>query len=154
MTQSTRIGIDNRLQLWTTLLHCQELVYLFLVFHDRKSRLGMVEDKLHFLGDRVLIERYRHTTQTLCRRHGPVQVRTIVTNDRDFVPTCQAHGCQSTSQCPHFLVHLAPGPGLPDTESFFTYSDFVGVLSCTVDQQLGKRIKGTIMGHTSVLCRR
>jgi hypothetical protein len=28
------------------------------------------------------------------------------------------------------------------------------VLSCTVEQQLGKRIKDTIMGHTSFLYRR
>src|SRR5215510_4015558 len=151
MTQSTRIGIDNRLQLRTTLLHCQELVYLFLVFHDRKSRLGMFEDELHFLGDRILIERYRHPAQALDCSHGPVQVWTVVTDDRDFVPTCQAHGCQSTSQCPHFIVHLAPGPGLPDTEIFFTHSDLVGVLSCTVEQQLGKCIKGTIVWHTSFL---
>ena len=154
MPQATRIGIDHRLQLRAALLHCQQLVHLFLVFHDRKARLGMFEDELHFLGDRVLIERYRHSAQTLGRRHGPVQVRTVVADDRYFVPACQAHGCQPTSQRPHFVVHLAPGPGLPDTESFFTHSDLVGVLSCTVEQQLGKRIKGTIMGHTGVLYRR
>src|SRR5215510_16490373 len=151
MTQSTRIGIDHRLQLWAALLHCQELVHLFLVFHDRKACLGMLEDELHFLGDRILIERYRYSPQTLYRRHGPVQVRTVVADDRYFIPACQAHGCQPTSQRPHFVVHLAPGPGLPDTEIFFTHSDFVGMLSCTVEQQLGECIKGTIVWHTSFL---
>src|SRR5712692_6779614 len=114
----------------------------------------MFEDELHFLSYCILIEWYRHPTQALCCGHGPVEVRTVITDHRDFVPAYQAHGCQPTSQRPHFIGHLTPGPVLPDTESFFTHSDFVGVLSCTVEQQLGKRIQDTIVGHTRVLCRR
>src|SRR6266571_4136431 len=153
MPQSAWIGIDNRLQLRAALLHSQELVHLFLVLHDRKAGLSMLEDKLHFLGARVLIQRYRHSTQALRRGHGPVQVWTVVADDRYFVSACQAHGCQPTGPRSYFVVHLAPGPGLPDTEIFFTHSDLVGVLSGTVEQQLGKRIKDTIVGHTRVLCR-
>src|SRR5438309_9515457 len=86
MPQTARIGIDYRLQLRTALLHCQELVHLFLVFYDGKARLGMLEDKVRLLSDRVLIEWYRHPTQALRRHHGPVQVRTVIANDRYFVP--------------------------------------------------------------------
>ena len=142
MPQTSRIGIDHRLQLRTARLHRQELVHLFLIFHDREARLGVLKDKLHFLGYGILIERYRHPTQALGCGHGPVEVRTVVADDRYLVPACQAHGCQPTGQRPHFVVHLAPAPGLPDTESFFTHGNFIGVLSGTVEQAVWETYQG------------
>src|SRR6266702_1716118 len=88
-----------------------------------------------------------HSAQTLGSDHGPVKLRAVVADDRHLVPACQTHGCQPTGERPHFLIHLAPGAGLPDAEIFFTHGDLMGMLLRTVEQQFGKRIEATVMGH-------
>jgi len=77
----------------------------------------------------------------LRRYHGPIQLRAIVADDCQtvafFKPVCR----KATSQGADFFFTFGPGPGLPDTEIFFTNGGTRTTHTGIFSQQLGKCIE-------------
>ena len=82
----------------------------------RERDLGMREHVGHLVGDRVGVDRHRHGAEPLRRRHRPIEPRPVVADDRDLVAALEPERREPDREGAHDLVHLGPGPGLPDAE--------------------------------------
>ncbi len=120
VAQSAWIVKNHLLDLGAAIAYLEHLVDLFLVLDQRNPDVGIVEHVGHFIGDRVLVERYRHRAKGLCRGHTPVEARAIIADDGQLVAALQPEARQSAGERADFGRGLGPGPGLPDTEIFFT----------------------------------
>ena len=119
MAQPARIVIQNVLELRASALDLQQLVDLFLILDDGEPDLGVLEDEGHFLGHGVLIQRHGNASQALRCRHGPIQTRTVVTDDGEVIAALETQFRQPAGERAHFIGHLGPAPGLPDSEVLF-----------------------------------
>jgi len=88
---SSPVGKNYSLEKRAALLDRQKLVDLLLVFGDGKADLGVIEDKSHLLGDRILVDRHRHAAQRLGCSDRPVEPRPIIADDREPVAAAKPH---------------------------------------------------------------
>ena len=119
----------------------QQFIYLFLVFDDCVVDFGIVQDELHLLGDRVLVEGHGDTAKTLGGGHSHVQAGTVITDDGQLVAPLESQGSQPAGHRPHFVEYLPPGPGLPDAQIFFAHGDLVAAHAGMIQQQFWKGIQ-------------
>ena len=77
VAQSAWVVKKNVRQFFTIWPNFQQLIDLLLVFHHRKTHIGIVNGKYIFCGDSVLVKRHWNSTQTLHRQHAGVQARAI-----------------------------------------------------------------------------
>ena len=63
IAHAARVVVNDVLEQRAARQNFQQLVDLFLVFDDRKARSCVVENVNHFVGDRVLIQRYRNPAE-------------------------------------------------------------------------------------------
>ena len=82
------------------------LVDLLLVFHHRKTHLGVVDGEHIFRGHRVLVQRHRDGAQGLGRQHGGGQARAVGTHHHDVLATAQSGQMQTRSHVHHHLGHV------------------------------------------------
>ncbi len=141
MAQPARIVEDDVLELRATRANLEELVDLLLVLDDGEVDLRIGQHVDHLLRDRVLIERDRHAAQRLCSGHRPVEPRAVVADDREIHPPPEALRCKAARERAHFLRHLRPGPGLPDTEVLFARGRAAASDLGMMQQQPGKRVE-------------
>jgi hypothetical protein len=100
--------------------HGEELVDLLLVLHGGVRDLGVLQDVGHLLGDRVGIHGHGHGADPLRGRHGPIEPRPVVADDGDLAAALEPEGLQTHGVGAHGVVHLGPGPGLPDAQVLVT----------------------------------
>jgi len=132
---------DNLFDAWTALLYRQKLVDLFLVLGDREAHLGVIEDEGHLLGDRILVDRHRHTAQSLGRGDCPIESRPVVADDRELVAAAKSHRRQPTGERFDLGGDLRPCPGLPDAVILFAVGRPVRPHPRMIEQELGKGIR-------------
>ena len=63
--QAPRVEVDHLLKIRQSVLHLKDLVDLFLIAHNRKTRTTMAHDISHLFGVCVLIKRHRHRADHL-----------------------------------------------------------------------------------------
>jgi hypothetical protein len=78
--------------------------------------VGVVEDVVVLLGDRVLVERDGDAAQRLRGGHRPVEPGPVVADDREVHPALEAERGEAAGERAHFLADLRPAPRLPDAE--------------------------------------
>ncbi|MNS93657.1 hypothetical protein D3C72_1278420 [compost metagenome] len=107
-------------------LEFEQLVDLLLVFDDGVADFRILQHVGHVGGRCVLVQWHGHAAQALRGQHGPVQAGTVVADDGQVHAALEADGGKAAGQRAHFLVHLGPGPGLPDAQVFFAKCGLVG----------------------------
>src|SRR5438445_12527 len=80
-----RVVVDDGLEPRALGLDVQQFVHLLLVLDHREPGLRVVEDVLHLLLDRVLVDRDRHAAEGLGGHDGPVWLREVVPGDGGLV---------------------------------------------------------------------
>jgi hypothetical protein len=106
-------------QLFAIRANFQQLIDLLLVFHHRKTHLGIVDGENIFGGDRVLVEGHRNRTQTLHRQHAGVQAWAIGPHHDHMFAALQAALVQATSQALDHLSQGLPRQALPNAVFLF-----------------------------------
>ena len=145
IAQATRLFVDDVLQRLAAFLHLEQLVDLLLVLDHGETDARVIEDVLHLLGHRVLVDRHRDPTGNLRGDHRPVELRTVVADDRQLVAGLEADGRQAAGQGHDLVAHLAPGPRLPDAEILLTDRRAIATRLRMVDKQLRN---GVELGRT------
>jgi hypothetical protein len=118
---ATRVVIDDLFQGADLVTDLEHFVDLLLILDDHEANAGILQHEQHLVGHGVLIERHRHATQTLGRRHHHVQVRAVVADDRQIVAPLETERGQATGQRANPIGNIRPAPGLPDAEILFTH---------------------------------
>ena len=121
--EPSRVVVDDRLEPRTLRPDVEQLVDLLLVLDHREARLGVIHDVRELALDRVLVERYRDAAERLRRHHGPVELRTVVADDRDLVAPGESERRQPESDPSRPLEGVLPGGRLPDPVVLFADGD-------------------------------
>ena len=119
VAQSAWVVKINMCQPCTVRANFQQLIDLLLVFHHRKTHIGIVNGKHIFSGDSVLVKRHWNRTQTLYRQHAGVQARAIGPHHDHMFAALQAGLVQATGQALDHLGQGLPCQALPNTVFLF-----------------------------------
>lgn len=136
--------IDQLLQLRAALPHAEQLIHLLLIFHHGETRFRVIQNKLDFIGHRILIQRHGHAADALHRDHRPVELRPVVTDNRHFVAPLHAECSEAAGQRTGLIEHLAPTPFLPDPKGFFANRNLVRVPLRPLQQAFRKGVEGIV----------
>ena len=86
----------------------QHFVHLFLVFHLRKTNVGVVDGKHAFGADCGLVQRHRNRPKRLRRQNGGIQARAVGANNSHMLAAPQPRQmqprCQYNVQAPRRSV--------------------------------------------------
>ena len=150
MPHAARVGEDHRLEQRTALLHQEELVDLLLVFGHGVAHLGVVENERHLLGDRILVDRHRHSAQRLGRRDRPIEPRPVIADDRELVAAAEPHRGKSAGERLDLGGDLGPAPALPDAVILLAVRRTIGPEPRMLEQKLWERVQrdGPLGGRT------
>src|SRR5947208_1020036 len=111
-----------------------------VVLDHREPGLRVVEDVLHLLLDRVLVDRDRHAAEGPGGHDGPVELRAVVADDGGLVATGEAERREAEGDQPSLVEVVAPGVGLPDPVVFLTDCDPGCEALGVVSDELRKRV--------------
>ena len=142
--QALLLVVEHMLKLRQLLGDGEDLVDLLLVLHRRVGHFGMGQYIGHLLRDRVRIDRDRDRADPLGSGDGPVEIGTVVADDCDLAATLQPDRLQPARIGADDLVHLAPGPGLPDAEVLVPKRSAVRSGTRVAHQELGKCVRARI----------
>jgi len=121
IAQPTLLIVDNMLDGFDFVGDRQNLVDLFLIFHDRERHFGMFEHEGHFFSHGIRVDRDWQGADRLGDRECPVEPGLVRPDDRDPVAALDAQVREAESSHAHFLQYLRPGPGLPDSKVLFPH---------------------------------
>src|SRR5262249_7897909 len=99
---------------------------LVLVRDGREEELGVVDDVLELLLDRIRIERGRPPAERLGGEHRPVELRPVVADDSDLVAADEAQRREPQRDGARLREVIAPCGRLPDAVVLLTDGDAVG----------------------------
>ena len=139
IAQAAWVVIDDVRNARTLAADFDHLVDLLLVFHHRKTHLGVVDGEHIFGRHRVLVQGHRNGAQGLGRQHGDGQARAVGTHHHDVLPTAQAGQMQACSHLRGHLRHIGPTVAVPNAIFFFAHGRGLRSLLGLAHQQLRKR---------------
>ena len=140
VAEPARIVVDDDAKRRHLLLDLQQLVDLLLVFGQRETRAGMLDDVGELLGHRILIDRHRHAAQRLGRTHRPIEPGPVVADHDQPVATPESELGQARRQPADLPGDVGPVVGLPDAVFLLAVGRPVGMGPGTLRQKLGKGV--------------
>ena len=116
VAQAALFVIENVPQRRQPIGHGEKLVHLLLILHGGMRDLRMLQDVGHLVGDCIRVDRNRHGAEPLRGGDSPVEARPVVADHGDLGAAPDAERLEADGIGANDLVHLRPGPGLPDPE--------------------------------------
>jgi len=141
MTHAARIVVNDARETLTLRRNLEQLVHLLLVLGEDDRDAGVLDREGHLRGHRVLVERHRNGAQALAGRHGGVEARPVVADEREVLATLQAESAERRGDGAHFLRELTPGPRLPDAEVLLANGRTLRAHARVVHEQLRERVQ-------------
>ncbi len=135
--QAAAVVVDDPPQLGQLARDLQELVDLLLVLGKGDLGLGVVEQILDLLAERVLVDAERHRAHALRRELGPEPVRPVAADDPDHVAARDPERQQPERQLLDLLFGIGPAVDVPDAEFLLAQRDLATEAGGIVQQQLG-----------------
>jgi len=117
----------------------QNFVDLLVVLHDGEADIGVFEDELHLVRDRVGVDRDRDAAEHLHGGEGPVEPGTIGTDDGTGVASLQTQAGEAGRVGTNDRPEFGPGGGLPDPAILVAVGWECAMAHDVVQQKPGKR---------------
>jgi len=151
LTHAARIVVDDVPDAGAALGDLEDLVDLLLVLAHHQLHLGVVDQVLDLLVERILINAEAHRAQRVGGDLALHPFRAVAADDGDHVAAAHAERAHPERHALDRALVVAPGELPPDAEFLFPQRHFVGPALGVVRQQLGKGVVPGDIGVVDVL---